>query len=61
MKTKDEFMSVENLVDAIRRIDFDSVKEKASYITPVPGGIGPMTIAMLISNVLEAYRKHQQE
>lgn len=35
-------------------VDFDNVKEKASYITPVPGGVGPMTIAMLMSNVLKA-------
>lgn len=34
--------------------DFESVKEKASFITPVPGGVGPMTIAMLIYNTLEA-------
>ncbi len=34
--------------------DFDDIKEKASYITPVPGGVGPMTIAMLIFNTLEA-------
>ena len=33
---------------------FDEVSEKASYITPVPGGVGPMTIAMLIYNTLEA-------
>ena len=31
-------------------VDFESVKEKVSYITPVPGGVGPMTIAMLLSN-----------
>ncbi|MBT5012513.1 MAG: bifunctional 5,10-methylene-tetrahydrofolate dehydrogenase/5,10-methylene-tetrahydrofolate cyclohydrolase, partial [Flavobacteriaceae bacterium] len=31
-------------------VDFDSVKQKASYITPVPGGVGPMTIAMLLKN-----------
>lgn len=31
-------------------VDFESVKEKASYITPVPGGVGPMTIAMLMEN-----------
>ncbi len=31
-------------------VDFDAVKEKASYITPVPGGVGPMTIAMLLEN-----------
>lgn len=35
-------------------IDFDNVKEKASYITPVPGGIGPMTIAMLMQNTIIA-------
>ena len=34
--------------------NFDEVSEKASYITPVPGGVGPMTIAMLIYNTLEA-------
>jgi methylenetetrahydrofolate dehydrogenase (NADP+)/methenyltetrahydrofolate cyclohydrolase len=36
-------------------VDFDAVKEKASYITPVPGGVGPMTVAMLMSNTLRAY------
>ncbi len=35
-------------------VDFDSVNRKASYITPVPGGIGPMTIAMLLTNVVKA-------
>lgn len=35
-------------------VDFDTVKEKASYITPVPGGVGPMTITMLMKNTLEA-------
>ena len=34
--------------------DFDEIKEKAGFITPVPGGVGPMTIAMLIYNTLEA-------
>ncbi len=33
-------------------VDFDSVKDKVSYITPVPGGVGPMTIAMLLKNTL---------
>ena len=33
-------------------VDFDSVSKKASYITPVPGGVGPMTIAMLLKNTL---------
>lgn len=35
-------------------VDFDSVKEKASWISPVPGGVGPMTVAMLLLNVIEA-------
>lgn len=35
-------------------VDFEAVKEKASYITPVPGGIGPMTIAMLMENTVYA-------
>lgn len=35
-------------------VDFDKVKEKASMITPVPGGVGPMTIAMLMKNTLKA-------
>jgi methylenetetrahydrofolate dehydrogenase (NADP+)/methenyltetrahydrofolate cyclohydrolase len=36
-------------------VDFESVKNKALCITPVPGGVGPMTIAMLLRNVLDAY------
>lgn len=35
-------------------VDFEPVREKASYITPVPGGVGKMTIAMLMSNTIEA-------
>lgn len=35
-------------------VEFESVNEKASYITPVPGGVGPMTIAMLLTNVVKA-------
>ena len=35
-------------------VDFEKVKEKSSYITPVPGGVGPMTIAMLMNNVIKA-------
>jgi methylenetetrahydrofolate dehydrogenase (NADP+) / methenyltetrahydrofolate cyclohydrolase len=38
-------------------VHFDSVKEKASYITPVPGGVGPMTITMLLSNTLAAAQR----
>ena len=35
-------------------VDFEAVKEKASWISPVPGGVGPMTVAMLLLNVIEA-------
>lgn len=35
-------------------VDFESAKDKASYITPVPGGVGPMTVAMLMSNIVKA-------
>lgn len=38
-------------------VDFESVKEKVSYITPVPGGVGPMTIAMLMVNACNAAEK----
>lgn len=38
-------------------VDFEAVKEKASYITPVPGGVGPMTITMLMKNTLESYNR----
>jgi methylenetetrahydrofolate dehydrogenase (NADP+) / methenyltetrahydrofolate cyclohydrolase len=40
---------------AIGDVDFGSVSQKAGWITPVPGGVGPMTVAMLLSNVLCAY------
>ena len=39
-------------------VDFENVKDKASYITPVPGGVGPMTIAMLMKNTLTAGKEH---
>jgi len=38
-------------------VDFEGVKEKASWITPVPGGVGPMTIAMLLQNTFEAAKR----
>jgi len=40
-------------------VDFESVSKKASYITPVPGGVGPMTIAMLLKNTLLARERHK--
>jgi len=36
-------------------VDFENVREKVSYITPVPGGVGPMTMATLMENVMKAY------
>ncbi len=41
-------------------VDFPNVKEVAGYITPVPGGVGPMTITMLLSNAIEAAEKKLQ-
>ena len=41
-------------------VDFENVKQKASYITPVPGGVGPMTVAMLINNVIKAAKNQNQ-
>lgn len=38
-------------------VDFEAVKEKASYITPVPGGVGPMTITMLMKNTLQSWKR----
>lgn len=40
-------------------VDFDTVAPKSSFITPVPKGVGPMTVAMLIQNTLELAKKHQ--
>ena len=41
-------------------VDFDTVAEKATLITPVPGGVGPMTVAMLMSNTLAAHRMRRE-
>jgi methylenetetrahydrofolate dehydrogenase (NADP+)/methenyltetrahydrofolate cyclohydrolase len=40
-------------------VDYDQVAPKSSHITPVPGGVGPMTIAMLLQNTLLAYQRYQ--
>ena len=40
--------------------DFESVAKKASYVSPVPKGVGPMTVCMLLSNTLDAYKMHTQ-
>jgi methylenetetrahydrofolate dehydrogenase (NADP+)/methenyltetrahydrofolate cyclohydrolase len=42
-------------------VHFESVKEVASFITPVPGGIGPMTVTMLMFNTLEAARRQVRQ
>ena len=42
-------------------VDFENVEKKASYITPVPGGVGPMTIAMLMNNVIKATKEQYKE
>ena len=42
-------------------VDFKNVEKKASYITPVPGGVGPMTIAMLMYNVIKATKEQYNE
>ncbi len=39
-------------------VDYENVSKKASHITPVPGGVGPMTIAMLLKNTLQAYKTY---
>ena len=41
-------------------VDFERVKDKASFITPVPGGVGPLTIAMLLNNTLENFLRNQR-
>lgn len=41
-------------------VDFENVSKKASYITPVPGGVGPMTVAMLLNNVVKAAKQQNK-
>ncbi len=40
-------------------VDFDKVIEKASYLTPVPGGVGALTTTLLVKNACEAYKNHE--
>ena len=42
-------------------VEFDIAAQRAAYITPVPGGVGPMTVAMLMQNTLSAYEKQQSD
>jgi methylenetetrahydrofolate dehydrogenase (NADP+)/methenyltetrahydrofolate cyclohydrolase len=39
---------------------FDRMFDKASWMTPVPKGVGPMTVAMLMANVFDAYKEHEK-
>ena len=50
-----------NRVDGrlIGDVEFEKAQEKASYITPVPGGVGPLTVAMLMKNLVEAFKLQQ--
>jgi methylenetetrahydrofolate dehydrogenase (NADP+)/methenyltetrahydrofolate cyclohydrolase len=41
-------------------VDFESVKDKASFITPVPGGVGPMTVTMLLANVVRSAQQYRR-
>ena len=41
-------------------MDYEDVKDIVSYITPVPGGVGPMTIAMLMENTYQAYLQREE-
>ena len=51
-------ISSESSPDGTKRtvgdVEFESVREKAAYLTPVPGGVGPMTVAMLLKNTLRS-------
>ncbi|HEX5313912.1 MAG TPA: hypothetical protein VFX38_03260, partial [Gammaproteobacteria bacterium] len=40
-------------------VDFAAARERAAWITPVPGGVGPMTVAMLLENTLEAWSRRR--
>ena len=41
----------------VNKLDFENVKDKTSFITPVPGGVGPMTVAMLMTNIVKATKQ----
>jgi methylenetetrahydrofolate dehydrogenase (NADP+) / methenyltetrahydrofolate cyclohydrolase len=59
-------VGINRIVDSTRKkgyrlvgdVDFENVSKKCSYITPVPGGVGPMTRAMLLKNTFKAYKKY---
>lgn len=41
-------------------VEYSVASQKAAFITPVPGGVGPMTVAMLMQNTLQTYENHLQ-
>ena len=41
--------------------DYDEIAPKSSFITPVPGGVGPMTIASLVKNTLKSYKRNVEK
>ena len=56
-EAEEKFITIEEREKGFRLVgdvDFEAVKEKASAITPVPGGVGPMTVTMLLMNTVEA-------
>lgn len=56
-----EDLTVEKGYRLVGDVDFEAVREVASAITPVPGGVGPMTIAMLLSNTVEAAARSRED
>ena len=56
---KVEDLSKKNGYRLVGDVDFENVKNKASYITPVPGGVGPMTIAILMKQIIESCEASQ--
>ena len=42
-------------------VEYEAAAERAGWITPVPGGVGPMTITMLLANTIQAFRQHMGE
>ncbi|MBI2063124.1 MAG: bifunctional 5,10-methylenetetrahydrofolate dehydrogenase/5,10-methenyltetrahydrofolate cyclohydrolase [Candidatus Yanofskybacteria bacterium] len=55
--TKDMIKEGSVIIDFAKDVDFDEVSKKASWITPVPGGVGPIVIAAVLKNLLTLYKK----
>ncbi|HKA56133.1 MAG TPA: bifunctional methylenetetrahydrofolate dehydrogenase/methenyltetrahydrofolate cyclohydrolase, partial [Candidatus Binatia bacterium] len=55
-------VGISRLADGSLRgdVEFATAKERAAFITPVPGGVGPMTVAMLLANTLKAAEKQKR-